>query len=110
LIVPETPEFRAAARAHSRPDDIALEVGCSYGEATAVLVERGCRAIVGVDNSLECLRHVGETLLPAGGRLRLQLLDCLRYPGQLSALVAATAPSLLLLDIGEKLPTPPWLT
>eukprot|EP00962_Isochrysis_galbana_P004908 scaffold1350_cov113-Isochrysis_galbana.AAC.3 len=101
LAFPETHEFRAAARALGLRGDIALEVGCSYGEATAVLLELGCGTVFGVDNSIECLRHVRETLLPvAGGRLQLQLLDALRYPEQLAMLAATVMPSLLLVDIG----------
>jgi hypothetical protein len=54
-----------------------------------------------MDNSIECLKHVRETLLPvAGGRLQLHLLDALRYPDQLAALALSTMPSLLLVDIG----------
>jgi hypothetical protein len=101
LVVPETLEFRAAARTLGLPEDVALEIGCSYGEATAVLLQVGCCTVVGADNSIECLKHVSQTLLPvASGRLQLQLLDALRYPDQLAALAASAMPSLLLVDIG----------
>eukprot|EP00967_Tisochrysis_lutea_P092733 scaffold133817_cov32-Tisochrysis_lutea.AAC.1 len=101
LLVPETVEFRTIARALASPGDVVLELGCSYGEATALLLEKGCRQVVAADNSVECLKHVQEELMEkARGRLRLQLIDVLRYPAQLAALATSLPLDLLLLDIG----------
>ncbi|EOD35706.1 hypothetical protein EMIHUDRAFT_460569, partial [Emiliania huxleyi CCMP1516] len=103
LVVPETPAFRCRAR-EAAAGAIVLEVGCSYGEATASLLAAGAASVLGLDSSIECLRSArgSERLAPhlSTGRLSLRLLDALRYPAQLQAAAQSVRPSVVLLDIG----------
>jgi len=56
LVVGETVDFRLCARLQVLPTDFCVEIGSSYGEASAMLA-RYCRKTVGFDCSKECVEE-----------------------------------------------------
>ena len=60
-------------RSQVTEDDICVELGCSYGETTKLLI-RTCPKVVAVDISPECIRLCRDAMPGA----RFELVDCLR--------------------------------
>ena len=54
LICNKTREYRRLARCQVTDDDFCIEIGCSWGKATAVLAQ-GCSKVIGIDISEEAI-------------------------------------------------------
>eukprot|EP00756_Hemistasia_phaeocysticola_P057968 Hpha_TRINITY_DN34586_c0_g1::TRINITY_DN34586_c0_g1_i1::g.96350::m.96350 len=93
LLCAETCTFRRLAKTHVLSSDIVLEVGCSFGDTTAVLCKRA-RAVLAVDNSTECVQRASSVAPQA----RILQLDALGNPEQLVSFGAGA--SVLFVDIG----------
>mgnify|MGYP003322079891 CR=1 FL=1 len=62
VLCAESNIFRDLARTQVAPDDRVLEIGCSYGEATAILAAT-CPTVLGVDPSRTVLKTAAEVAL-----------------------------------------------
>ena len=91
MICGETETFRALARSQLLPTDSVLEIGCSYGEATALLGRRAAR-VIAVDVSADALERAAARCeqMCANGGVRFESIDAVREEARLiSAAVAA---------------------
>mmetsp|Transcript_106888 Transcript_106888/g.312499 ORF Transcript_106888/g.312499 Transcript_106888/m.312499 type:complete len:338 (-) Transcript_106888:42-1055(-) len=85
--------FRSLARTQVLEPDSVLELGCSFGEATAVF---GCRSICGVDVARGVLARAAERCPHA----RFEQLDALAQPELLAALGRELQPTACFVDLG----------
>ena len=105
VICAETSEFRRSARQRTDASDLAVELGCSFGDTTAILLPRVMRVVAAdvADTVLkEAAQRLGPLLksLPGGEhRLHLQQLDVLRYSAQLDELMPLDT-TCVFIDLG----------
>lgn len=99
IITSETPDFRQMARAHVRPNDVFLEIGCSFGECTKMLGEMGCRGVA--------LDHGADAVAKARG-LVVDYASIVVAQADARDLAhihtLCPAPSVILLDVGGNEP------
>ena len=99
VLCQETVPFRHVARCQISSSDVVVELGCSFGEMTAVLLER-TEHVIAVD-------HVSSVLDAAARRApaaRYELLDALAHPARLLALCRTCAPTAVFVDLGGDRP------
>ena len=99
LLCEETTPFRAVARSQVSSEDRIVELGCSFGEMTALLLERTAN-VVAVD-------HVSGVLEAASRRAPgalFEMLDALAHPASLLALCRSFRPTVLFIDLGGDRP------
>ena len=125
VVTPDTDGFRRLARLQvDLRNDSIVEIGCSYGGCSALLLATGAPAAaaampsdelapvmaaassseptlaranyVGVDNSFECVSHCRKAMPSA----RFEKLDALSDAPGLAALLRAERPSLVVIDVG----------
>ena len=97
LLCGETDSFRALARSMILPTDAVMEIGCSYGGATALLAARAKR-VIAVDVSddalsraaSECSRH---------SNVRFARIDVVKEPARLLDDAVASGVSIVFVDI-----------
>jgi len=102
VVCAETESYRRLAWSQARAGDAVLEVGSSFGEASAILARRASLTL-GVDNSPALVAEAAARCAPAvaAGRLSFALLDALQDPEALHAAGRALGPgALLFVDIG----------
>ncbi|KAG5457260.1 MAG: hypothetical protein BJ554DRAFT_2775, partial [Olpidium bornovanus] len=82
LVCASTADYRRLARSQCRPSDNILEVGCSYGECTALLAAH-CKRCVGVDIGAEVVAAARER---HGGRANVEFeqYDVFEWNGHLA--------------------------
>lgn len=61
-VVAESRDFRQQAGRLLEPEDLFLEIGCSFGECTKVLAEKGCRGIA-LDHSADAVALARKALV-----------------------------------------------
>jgi hypothetical protein len=124
VVTPDTDAFRRLARLQvDVRNDAVVEIGCSYGGCSQLLIDEGVPSAaavmceeeladvvaappserasararyVGVDNSFECVSHCCQTMPTA----RFQRLDAISDTPGLAALLMAERPSLVVIDVG----------
>ena len=97
LLCGETDSFRALARSMILPTDVVMEIGCSYGGATALLASRA-KSVIAVDVSddalsraaKECIRH---------SNVRFERIDVVKDPARLLDDAVASGVSIVFVDI-----------
>ena len=99
VLCAESNLFRDLARTQVAPDDRVLEIGCSYGEATAILAA-ACPTVLGVDHSRTVLRTAAEKVPSA----RFEQVDVLAHPGRVEALARDLRPTVVFVDLGGNSP------
>ena len=95
ILVAETRDFRRLATEQITTDDFFLEIGCSFGECTKLLGERGCRGLA-LDHSAEAvvLATQGVVAYPGISVVQIDARDM----ADIAQL--CPAPSVILFDIG----------
>ncbi len=94
VITADTTEFRRLARGQIQAHDKVVEIGCSYGQASRLLLAGA--SYLGLDNSYECITHC-QNLMPNARFVRMDVMS--DQDGLRSALIAEM-PTLVVLDIG----------
>ncbi|KAJ1625390.1 hypothetical protein T492DRAFT_1039861 [Pavlovales sp. CCMP2436] len=93
VVCAETSEFRVLAATQLRSTDVVVEIGSSYGKATAILAKH-CARVVGVDTSME-LVSASRTAYP---QLEFRQFDMITQPELLGEV--ATSCTVAFVDIG----------
>jgi len=95
IVVAETRDFRRLALEQITADDFFLEIGCSFGECTKLLGERGCSGLA-LDHSADAvtLATQGVAAYPGVSVLQIDARDM----ADIAQL--CPAPSVILFDIG----------
>jgi len=98
----ETDDYRRLAASHVRSGDRVLELGCSFGDATQIILKHdGVRFVIAVDNSDECTERTTTACAHAAERLRVEQTDVLANPAQCLALGRQLAdPVVAFVDLG----------
>ena len=99
VLCQETVPFRHVARCQISSSDVVVELGCSFGEMTSVLLERTAH-VIGVDHASSVLEAAARRA-PAA---RYELLDALAHPARLLALCRTCAPTAVFIDLGGDRP------
>ena len=97
LLVGETESFRKLARSQVLPTDTVLEIGCSYGEATALIATRA-RCVIAVDISSDALERAAERCAGCTN-VRFEQIDCVKQPARLLEVAGPEGVHALFLDI-----------
>ena len=102
VLTGETDEFRQLARTQLGEGDFVLEIGSSYGDATASLLRTPGVTVLGLDTSKECVEVAEKALAAerAAGRVSFEVSDCVREWPELRARFAAAPPAAVFIDIG----------
>lgn len=105
VVTAKTGDLRRLCRALVRKGDRVIEIGCSTGFCTRVLVRSGPpELVVAVDTAFSCVAATEELVAPereaTGCKLEVLKLDALLDPFALSRLVARIQPSLAVVDVG----------
>ena len=97
LLCGDTESFRRLARSQLLPSDRVLEIGCSYGEATALLAVKA-EAVIAVDVSSDALERAAArcAALP---NVRFEKVDALKQPVRLVDLATSAHVNVLFVDI-----------
>ena len=95
IVVAETRDFRRRAQEMITPDDLFLEIGCSFGECTKLLGEQGYRGLA-LDNSAEAVAVAHQAVAAYPGISVVQV-DA-RDMADIHAL--CPEPSVILFDVG----------
>jgi SAM-dependent methyltransferase len=100
VVTPETNFFRQLVP-HVEPTDIVLEIGCSTGETSKLLIPL-CRSYVGLDNSQEMLAKCRNQIpTTATNDCHLAVVDALVDPRKgLQECQTYGTPSVVFMDIG----------
>jgi SAM-dependent methyltransferase len=93
VVVAETSEFRLLAATQVCPTDVVVEIGSSYGRATAVLAKH-CARVVGIDTSQQLVAEA-RRVYPT---LEFRQFDVIEEPHLLADLAAAC--TVCFVDIG----------
>ena len=99
LVASETPHFHQFVRQHITLDDFVLEIGCSFGACTQILVEIGCRGVA-VDNSGDAVTKT-RALMADSKQIIVEQADA-RDMGMIYSL--CPEPSAILFDVGGNEP------
>lgn len=95
VVCAETSDFRVLAATQLRADDMVVEIGASYGRATAILAKH-CRRVVGIDTSVETVR-AARAQYP---RLEFAQFDVIEQTHLLAELTATDACTVSFVDLG----------
>ena len=97
LLCSETESFRLLARSQLLPTDAVLELGCSYGEATALIAKRAA-SVLAIDVSADAIERAAVRC--AGQpNVRFNRLDCVKRQAQLLDEAVAAEISAVFIDI-----------
>jgi SAM-dependent methyltransferase len=94
VVTPNTSEFRRLCKGQLVEHDRVIEIGCSYGQASQLLL--GGASYLGVDISYECISHCLQFMPSA----RFVRLDVMSDQDGFRAALNAESPTLVALDIG----------
>eukprot|EP00959_Pyramimonas_sp_CCMP1952_P366698 7679969-Pyramimonas_sp.AAC.1 len=83
LICFKTESYRKLCRSQLEKQDIAVDIGCSYGRATHVMSQH-CDNVVGLDISREAIDSCRRDY----PLVRFDIMDCLEYPERLAAVAS----------------------
>lgn len=110
LVSSDTKSYRALAESQVTPQDRVLEIGCSTGETSSIVISRNAASWVGFDNSSDMvattLRRIKRELQRDGRgststRISGQTLDLLLDPGQARDVACQFgSPTVVLVDVG----------
>lgn len=99
IVTGETDDFHHMVRQHVTPDDVFLEIGCSFGECTKLLGELGCSGVA-VDHAADAVAQARD-LVAAYPTIQVVQADA-RDIAAIHDL--CPAPSVILVDIGGNEP------
>ena len=94
VVTPNTSEFRRLCKGQLVEHDRVIEIGCSYGQASQLLL--GGASYLGVDISYECISHCLQAMPSA----RFVRMDVMSDQDGFRAALNAESPTLVALDIG----------
>lgn len=97
LLCGETDSFRALSRSMVLPTDVVMEIGCSYGGATALLASRA-KSVIAVDVSGDALSRAA-TECASHSNVRFERIDVVRDPARLLDDAVASGVSIVFVDI-----------
>ena len=97
LLCGETNSFRALSRSQILPTDIVLEIGCSYGGATALLASRA-KSVIAVDISSDALKRAALTCA-SHTNVRFEQVDVVEDLARLLDDAVASGVSVVFVDI-----------
>ena len=97
LLCGETESFRMLSRSQILPTDTVLEIGCSYGEATALLAARA-KSVIAVDVSSEALRRAASRCEELTN-IRFEQIDVVKQSARLIDDAVASGVSIVFVDI-----------
>jgi len=98
ILCTETMNYRKIAATHVTGTDSVLELGCSFGDATKVLVTLA-RRVTAVDNSDECVQRACMACKGASN-CRIETSDVLANPAQCLALGREMEINVAFIDLG----------
>jgi len=93
LICFKTESYRKLCRSQLEKQDVAIDIGCSYGKATHVMSQH-CDNVLGLDISREAIVSCRRDY----PHVRFEVMDCLEYPEQIATV--STGVNKVFLDIG----------
>jgi len=105
IVTATTKDFRQACVANVAPDDLVLEIGSSYGEASVALL-RHCGHLIGLDVSAEAVSSSKERCkeFVQEGKADFQVVDIFKEPDRAITIVSASCdaggPAVICIDIG----------
>ena len=97
LLCGKTDSFRALSRSMILPTDVVMEIGCSYGGATALLASRA-KSVVAVDVSDDALSRA-VSLCASHPNVRFERIDVVKDPARLLDDAVASGVSIVFVDI-----------
>ena len=97
LLCGETDSFRALSRSMVLPTDVVMEIGCSYGGATALLASRA-ESVIAVDVSDDALSRAA-TECASHSNVRFERIDVVKDPARLLDDAVASGVSIVFVDI-----------
>lgn len=97
LLCSDTDSFRSLARSQVGTEDIVLEIGCSYGEATVALAKRA-RSVLAVDIAREPLDRAAAHCAHRTN-VRFEPLDVLNQAAQLASMAEEEGVDVVFVDI-----------
>lgn len=95
IVTSETPDFRQQARQHITPEDLFLEIGCSFGACTRLLGELACTGVA-IDHGADAVTKTRQ-LVAAYPAITVAQVDA-RDIAHLHSL--CPEPTVILLDVG----------
>merc|ERR1719242_1391431 len=84
IVCSETSQFRKLTTTHILCNDSVLELGCSYGKSTELILKQTGNRVIAIDNSNECTQSTASLCRDAVqcGRLWVKNTDILSNPAQ----------------------------
>lgn len=108
IVTATTKDFRQACMSNVAPDDLVLEIGSSYGEASVALL-RHCGHLIGFDVSAEAVASAKERCkeFVQQGKADFQVIDVFKESSRAATIATAAydgrgriGPAVICIDIG----------